>query len=217
MVRNLDMLAFIESHSVVEIEYLKANGETCLRNITDVCISDEYGDNYIDAYCEEKHHRLTFKIERIVSIKPLWIHITNKDEMAPQDGLYIFECWGDNHLELEMYRMSKGKIFCKCFSDEFEHMSGWVSVEPRAYHYIGFYPNGIGWKTLAVKPKNEVNDKYEVVAYQKGTENIQYALRLRKLWPEESFINPKIDDSIYNDDYWSDTTFLASHEFLWRP
>ena len=60
MVRNLDMLAFLESHSVVEIEYLKANGETCLRNITDVCISDEYGDNYIDAYCEEKHHRLTF-------------------------------------------------------------------------------------------------------------------------------------------------------------
>ena len=213
MSTKFNILDIIGSHNIYEIDYCKPNGEMRTRHIMDACFSVKYGNNYIDASCDESHGVLTFKVDRISGIRCSWIEIHDTSEVAPEDGVYVFACRGDNHHEYEMYKMNKGDKLWKFFEGEYTHMNGWFEVVPIAYHYIGFYPEESAWIPLNDFSISDSLDEYEVVVYQKGDKEFQYALKLYSLWPEDDFlIRESTKERSYDENYWMGTTFLAHHK-----
>ena len=121
----------------VEIEYLKLDGNIVTRNLRNVCFSKELGKDYIEAECSEAYDKvLTFAIDRIIHIKPLWAKIKSKDDVAEITGIYSFACYGDNHIEYETYFLHKGEKLWKFFEEEYEHVQGCFTIEPFAYHAL---------------------------------------------------------------------------------
>lgn len=59
----------IEDGLTLEIEYAKNNYEKSKRVISDVSISEEYGDGYISAFCHLRQENRTFKISRIIEAR----------------------------------------------------------------------------------------------------------------------------------------------------
>lgn len=57
----------IENGWSLVIKYRKYSGEVSVRKISDIYCSDEFGDEYIDAYCHKREERRTFKINRILA------------------------------------------------------------------------------------------------------------------------------------------------------
>ena len=55
----------IDESSTIEIEYVKYDGTSSKRSISDLSYSDEYGDDYIVGYCHLREEYRTFKISRI--------------------------------------------------------------------------------------------------------------------------------------------------------
>lgn len=58
----------IRSNSSLRISYRKFDGTTSNRTISNIEYSEEYGDEYIYAYCHLRNEYRTFKISRIISI-----------------------------------------------------------------------------------------------------------------------------------------------------
>lgn len=54
--------------STLEIDYEKYDGEQSHRSISNIQYSDEYGDDYISAFCHLRGEDRTFKIDRILKI-----------------------------------------------------------------------------------------------------------------------------------------------------
>ena len=54
--------------STIEIDYEKYDGEQSHRSISNIQYSDEYGDDYISAFCHLRGEDRTFKIDRILKI-----------------------------------------------------------------------------------------------------------------------------------------------------
>lgn len=54
--------------STIEIDYEKYDGEQSHRSISNIHYSDEYGDDYISAFCHLRGEDRTFKIDRILKI-----------------------------------------------------------------------------------------------------------------------------------------------------
>lgn len=57
----------IENGWSLVIKYRKYSGEVSVRKISDIYYSDEFGEEYIDAYCHKREERRTFKINRILA------------------------------------------------------------------------------------------------------------------------------------------------------
>lgn len=201
----------VGSQDSFEIDYCKTSGEKHTYHIMDVSFSDKYGNNYISAYCAEVCSYLTFKIDRINAIRHAWIEIFNTEATAMKSGIYIFACRGDNHLEFEMYRMCEGEKLWKYFENEYAHMNGWFKVNPLAYYFVEFYPEGTQWRLFDSFSEEEFCDTNEIVAYRKNESEVYYALRLYSLWSEDDYLTPKHDN--YDEDYWHETCFLASYKF----
>ncbi len=74
--------AAIRTGKSVTIKYIKYEGEYSVRTISNIQYSDEYGDNYIQAFCHKRQENRTFKISRILSVDD----ITNA---PPQSGSVV--------------------------------------------------------------------------------------------------------------------------------
>lgn len=95
-------------------------------------------------------------------------------EIAPENGLYVFACAGDNHILFEIHRLEKGEKLWKYYEGDFEHCNGWAIVIPEAYYYLPEYePNCIEWMPFS---SFEVDSKQlKIIAYSSGI-NIEYLL-----------------------------------------
>ena len=58
----------IRTGNSVTIKYIKYEGEYSVRTISNLQYSDEYGDDYIQAFCHKRQEKRTFKISRILSV-----------------------------------------------------------------------------------------------------------------------------------------------------
>jgi hypothetical protein len=58
----------ISTGKEVTIEYVKYDGEISTRKISELEFSDEFGDEYITAFCHMRGERRTFKISRIRTV-----------------------------------------------------------------------------------------------------------------------------------------------------
>lgn len=58
----------IRNGKSVTIRYIKYEGEYSVRTISDIQYSDEYGHDYIQAFCHKRQEKRTFKISRIISV-----------------------------------------------------------------------------------------------------------------------------------------------------
>ena len=58
----------INSGNKVTIKYVKFDGSRSTRTISELEYSDEFGDDYISAFCHMRQERRTFKISRIREI-----------------------------------------------------------------------------------------------------------------------------------------------------
>ena len=150
----------IECQGVYEIQYLK-DEEIKTRHISNVQYSPMYGDSYISCFCEEAGKELTFKIEKIVYIKNLWMGIMSKDDIAPKAGVYLIACGGLGQgidIEYELHILIKGDMF------RGKHGT-WA--KPIAYQYIPIFGEIEGnWikKEIIIKK----GEKEEVPAPENG-------------------------------------------------
>ena len=58
----------ISAGKTVTIKYVKYGGEFSVRQISDIHYSDEFGSDYIKAFCHKRRENRTFKISRIISV-----------------------------------------------------------------------------------------------------------------------------------------------------
>lgn len=56
----------IQQKKEITIKYQKYDGTVSTRRISNIELSDEYGDGYIRAYCHLRNEERTFKISRII-------------------------------------------------------------------------------------------------------------------------------------------------------
>lgn len=203
----------IKYQGEIEIEYRNLERNTSVRHIFDMNYSNKYGNNYIEAYCRESEGYLTFRIDRIISVKWIWIEIYDIDDTAPKTGLYVFACRYDNHIELEIYRLNEREKLWKYFTEEYEHHDGYFEVTPLAYHYIDFYSEKsiCHWKIQHPFMEEYSNDKIKIWAYSKNENNIEYALQYfsSSIWPEHSFLN----NTYYDEDFWNNVNFVGYRTF----
>ena len=140
----------IESQGVYEIVYRKENEER-IWHISSIEISKDSGDNCITAFCHEIEQYLNFSIMKILSVQKYWIDIFDKNDLAPESGVYLFTCRGDNHLITELHSLEKGEPLYKFFEGDYSHSNGWFTVIPLAYHRVSDLKSGIseyGWTKM---------------------------------------------------------------------
>lgn len=61
----------IRTGKTITIKYSKYHGEQSVRQISNIQYSDEFGENYIEAFCHKRQENRTFKISRILSIEDI--------------------------------------------------------------------------------------------------------------------------------------------------
>lgn len=156
----------IENQGVYEIRYLK-DEEINTRHISNIRYSPTYGNLYILAFCEEADKELTFKIEKILYIKNLWIGILSKDDIAPKDGLYLIACGGLGQgidIEYELLNLKEG--------DKYKRRDG-TWAKPIAYQYIPHFGNPEGnWYRKEVTIRKGENEK--ILAPEAGIPIVAY-------------------------------------------
>jgi len=133
---NNCITVYIGSPDCFEVEYCKKDLSTSILHISDIKISEKYGEEYISAFCHESESEITLKISRINHISPHWVVIMEEGMLVPKDGLYVFACLGDMHIEHVMFMMSKGQYINEYFNGEDAPSSGFCPLLPVAYHYV---------------------------------------------------------------------------------
>lgn len=73
----------------IEINYRKSDGTPSVRTLSNVRISDEYGDDYISAFCHKRNEQRTFKISRISSVTILDKNDNHINESSMQTNNHI--------------------------------------------------------------------------------------------------------------------------------
>lgn len=58
----------IQENKSITIKYRKFDGSISTRRLSNVEYSDEFGDDYIQAYCHLRNENRTFKISRIIEV-----------------------------------------------------------------------------------------------------------------------------------------------------
>lgn len=104
----------IERQGVYEIVYRKDDEER-VWHISNIELHKDYDGKVVTAFCQELEKDLNYSISKIVSARRYWIDIIEEDEVAPQSGIYLFTCRGDNHLITELYHLDQGERFYKFF------------------------------------------------------------------------------------------------------
>lgn len=135
MIREL-IKEYIGQSNILSIDYCNLHNDVNVRYIRYINYSDEFGKEYISAYNMDSNSYLTFKIERIKSIMPVWTEIYDLRNEVKESGLFLFACEGDNHIYFELHKMQKSECIGKYFIGDFEHMSGWFTVTPMAFYRI---------------------------------------------------------------------------------
>lgn len=180
-----DAVTMIGFQGVYEIDYQKDNIVRTW-HISDMELIKGYGGKVIAAFCHESGRKLNFKISKIVSAKRYWIDIFEEEETAPQSGLYLFTCSGDNHLITELYHLNQGERFYKYFEGEYSHMNGWFEVIPLAYHCVSDYEADTlnsGGPAMSEElkyphiPYTEANHRIHWELYHKAHSEVQGTIR----------------------------------------
>lgn len=70
-------------------------------------------------------------------------HDISEETVVPVSGLYLIQCYGDNHILYELHECLVNTLFCSYFSDTSIHFNGWNIVKPIAYYYIPSYKKGL--------------------------------------------------------------------------
>ena len=164
----------LEYQGVYEIVYRKDDDER-IWHISNIEVHKDYEGNVITAYCHELERDINFSISKIVSAKRYWIDILDDNDVAPQSGIYLFVCRGDNHLITELYRLDKGERLYKYFEGEYDHSDGWFEVIPLAYHFVcGYKPESFtpGWSEMPDKLQYSSRKIVRIVAF-KSTNHIE--------------------------------------------
>lgn len=154
MVREIVDVA-IKQRKPMEITYSKDGVSTKVFNLIDVTYSQQYGNNYICGYCEKYKSELTFSIDKITHANVDWIEILEKKTCAKQDGLYVFICRSDMHLEFELRKYKKGKRLQEDYQNEDGILSCYSSIDVLAYHFIPFFTKEGQTEWTFFEPNNE--------------------------------------------------------------
>lgn len=158
----------IELQGVYEIVYRKEDVERTW-HISNIEKDKNYNGNVITAYCHELEKDLNYNISKIVSAQRYWIDIIEADAVAPQSGIYLFICRGDNHLITELYHLDQGERLYKRFEGEYGHYNGWFEVDPLAYHFVSDYKPGAlcpGWSEMPEELKHEPRTMIRIMAFK---------------------------------------------------
>lgn len=119
--------------------------------------------------------RITYK-----SVIPNWTRV-EKNSVAPEDGVYVFQCVGDNHDIYEAHEFKAGESLHLPFTGKHQHGDGWWPVVvPISYKVIPRYnPNNPDWKKPSRQPQvgedmRLFNDGGFVIIAMKVNDQIQY-------------------------------------------
>ena len=91
-----------------------------------------------------------------------WMDILSVDAIAPERGLYMFACKGDNHVLHEFYFLHKGERLFKYFEGKYGHCNGYFPVIPIDYHYIPEYSPSCQTKDWR---KFNINDEIKLYGF----------------------------------------------------
>lgn len=142
-----------EQNLCLDMNYTNLSGNQNRHIISDLKLDKKYKS--FTAYSFQYKEVLNFKIERIKDIKILsiensplltlgtgtnaWTHIFSINAKAPQSGIYVIACRGDNHLIFEFYHIKKDECFWSFFTGENEHCNSWSVVDPLAFHFVPYF------------------------------------------------------------------------------
>lgn len=154
MVREIVDVA-IKQHKPLEITYSKDGVSTKVFNLKDVTYSQQYGNIFICGYCEKYKSELTFSIDKITHANVDWIEILGNDTCAMQDGLYVFVCRSDMHLEFELRNYKMGDRLQDHYQNEDGISSCYSSIDVLAYHFIPFFSKEGQREWTPFEPNNE--------------------------------------------------------------
>lgn len=171
----------IELQGVYEIVYRKEDEEHTW-HISYIEKHKDYDGKVITAYCHELEKDLNYSVSKIVSAQRYWIDIIEDDATAPQNGIYLFTCRGDNHLITELYYLNQGERLYKFFEGEFRHSNGWFEVIPLAYHFVSDYNSDTlcpSWSEIPEELKYGPSTIVRIIAFNstKHVEMPSYVVR----------------------------------------
>lgn len=158
-----------EQDLCLEMHYMNLSGKLNRHIIYDIKVSKNY--KYFKAYSFQYYEILNFKVENIKDIKVLtidnsplitlgtgpneWTYIFSTNAKAPQSGIYVIACRGDNNnIIFEFYYIKKSECFWSYFTGENSHYDGYFEIEPIAFHFVPiFNRNSMLWTPFEYKSK----------------------------------------------------------------
>ena len=145
----------IKARTDIFIEYSKDGNTAKPYQLTKISYSEKFGESYICGTPVDSDTELTFRLDRIRKVELHWNDFFDSNTVAPETGLFLMACRGDNHLVFELMKYKKGDRFWELYEGANEHYSGWVEVDPLAYHYIPLYApeNNSHWKKYEASEK----------------------------------------------------------------
>ena len=174
----------INRGSDIIISYSKDGGSTSVFHLTDVKYSEKYGKNYITGLNGEV--KLTFKIERIISIEAGWVDIFDRDICSIYDGLYLIAFNGPWFLEYELVICEEGD---KILYGRKENGIGIYDYSPDnslAYHYIPLFSTEVSDKWIRYRKDivSPQQDGIYIVAFRLDKPEIKNRERkwIRSTW-----------------------------------
>ena len=198
---------------IFEIHYIKSVGTASNIVVNDFRPSEKYGEQYVEAQSYWRGEYMTLRIDRIQSIKQLWVQIKDPYETAPETGVYVFVYTSDNHQGLEVYRMEKGERLWKYFIGEYAH-GGWMDGPPYGYYFIEDFNkdclNG-GWQKSETEEPNGIRKDYVIAIENENGEivfsfnNLAYSAPKLNIKGYHQFFDPIHNGWVgHNDFYGSD-------------
>lgn len=119
-----------------------------------------------------------------------WCYILDDNEFAPDDGLYVMACRGDNHIVYEVYWFSKGDRFYDKYEGKNAHSDGWMDVDCLAYWRIEEYSEqSPAWTSTTNSHIERIVSCLTVCAAEDKTGKIEYLLTIWNIdGLEEGFV-----------------------------
>lgn len=109
-----DIKKAINTGSTIEIEYTKNDGTSSVRKLSDVNLSDEYGNMYISAFCHLRNEERTFKISRIKKV----VFLNNGDSGESKSLQSILIAPKNNQMP---YRFNPNKKIYKLYGEDYNY------------------------------------------------------------------------------------------------
>lgn len=129
---------------------------------------------------DKKYWDMFSRVKNIDVQNPGWTKVKKKS-VAPEDGLFVFRCLGDNHDIWESYELKKGDSLHLYFSGSHIHDDGWWPVVvPMEYMKIPAYnDDNPDWVKPQGQPAlgenmNQFNDGGFIIVAIKCSGQIKY-------------------------------------------